>query len=107
MKGAFKKRDWIANGALFPLYHLHQPWSMPSALIEGICLEAYPSRRFQSAWMGIIVHSLPERLLYHRRPCLRAEVTRALSLRGRNHVSRSLSLPGWAHGDLLRTLYPQ
>jgi hypothetical protein len=31
---------------------------MPSSLIEGIFLEAYPSRRFQSAWMGIIVHSV-------------------------------------------------
>jgi hypothetical protein len=25
--------------------------------VGGIFLEAYPSRRFQSAWMGIIVHS--------------------------------------------------
>jgi hypothetical protein len=25
--------------------------------VDGIFLEAYPSRRFQSAWMGIIVHS--------------------------------------------------
>jgi uncharacterized protein len=24
----------------------------------GIFLEAYPARRFQSAWMGIIVHSV-------------------------------------------------
>jgi hypothetical protein len=31
---------------------------MPGSLVEGIFLEAYPSRRFQSAWMGIIVHSL-------------------------------------------------
>ena len=31
---------------------------MPSSLVEGIFLEAYPSRRFQSAWMGIIVHSI-------------------------------------------------
>ncbi len=58
MKGVFGRRDWIANGVLFAVYHVHQPWSMPSSLIEGIFLEAYPSRRFQSAWMGIIVHSL-------------------------------------------------
>jgi hypothetical protein len=31
---------------------------MPTTLVEGIFLEAYPSRRFQSAWMGIIVHSV-------------------------------------------------
>ena len=58
MKGVFGRRDWIANGVLFGVYHLHQPWSMPSAVIEGIFFEAYPSRRFQSAWMGIIVHSI-------------------------------------------------
>jgi hypothetical protein len=37
--------------------HLHQPWEIPGTLVDGILLEAYPSRRFQSAWMGIIVHS--------------------------------------------------
>jgi CAAX protease family protein len=50
--------DWVANGVLFALYHLHQPWSMPSTVAEGAFLEAYPYRRFQSAWMGIIVKSL-------------------------------------------------
>lgn len=58
MRGVFGRRDWVANGVLFALYHLHQPWSMPGSLVEGVFLEAYPSRRFQSAWMGIIVHSL-------------------------------------------------
>jgi uncharacterized protein len=58
MRAVFGRRDWVANGALFTLYHLHQPWSMPSTLVEGIFLEAYPARRFQSAWMGIIVHSV-------------------------------------------------
>ena len=58
MQAVFGKRDWVANGVLFTLYHLHQPWSMPTTLVEGIFLEAYPSRRFQSAWMGIIVHSV-------------------------------------------------
>ncbi len=58
MRAVFGKRDWIANGTLFAVYHLHQPWVIPAALVEGIFLEAYPARRFQSAWMGIIVHSL-------------------------------------------------
>jgi uncharacterized protein len=58
MRAVFGRRDWVANGALFTLYHLHQPWSMPGTLVEGIFLEAYPTRRFQSAWMGIIVHSV-------------------------------------------------
>jgi membrane protease YdiL (CAAX protease family) len=58
MRAAFGRRDWVANGALFAVYHLHQPWSIPNTLVEGVFLLAYPSRRFQSAWMGIMVHSL-------------------------------------------------
>lgn len=58
MQAVFGKGDWVANGVLFTLYHLHVPWVMPETLVEGIFLEAYPSRRFQSAWMGIIVHSV-------------------------------------------------
>lgn len=58
MQGVFGKGDWVANGVLFTLYHVHVPWVMPTTLVEGIFLEAYPSRRFQSAWMGIIVHSV-------------------------------------------------
>jgi membrane protease YdiL (CAAX protease family) len=58
MREVFGRRDWIANGVLFGLYHLHQPWGMPGSVVEGVLLEAYPTRRFQSAWMGIIVHSL-------------------------------------------------
>jgi membrane protease YdiL (CAAX protease family) len=57
MQNVFGRLDWVANGVLFTVYHLHVPWVMPATLIEGIFLEAFPSRRFQSAWMGIIVHS--------------------------------------------------
>jgi hypothetical protein len=32
------------------------PWVIPASLVDIFAL-AYPSRRFQSAWMGIIVHS--------------------------------------------------
>jgi membrane protease YdiL (CAAX protease family) len=57
MRGVFGKRDWVANGAMFALYHLHMPWTILNTFVDGIFLNAYPSRRFQSAWMGIIVHS--------------------------------------------------
>jgi uncharacterized protein len=52
MRGVFGRWDWVANGVLFTVYHLHVPWVMPATLVEGIFLEAYPVRRFQSAWMG-------------------------------------------------------
>jgi len=57
MAGAFGKLDWVMNGLLFGLYHLHQPWGMLSSALEGIFLLALPSRYFRSAWYGIIVHS--------------------------------------------------
>jgi uncharacterized protein len=57
MRAVFGRRDWVANGALFALYHLHMPWAIPATFVDGIFLNAYPARRFQSAWMGIIVHS--------------------------------------------------
>jgi membrane protease YdiL (CAAX protease family) len=56
MRGVFGRGDWVANGVLFAVYHLHIPWVIPTALADIITL-AYPSRRFESAWMGIIVHS--------------------------------------------------
>ncbi len=56
MRGAFGKADWIVNGILFGLYHLHQPWSIPSSITTGL-LQAYATRRWHSAWLGIIAHS--------------------------------------------------
>lgn len=57
MRGVFGRWDWVANGALFGVYHLHQPWGIARSLVNGVFLLAYPSRRWESAWMGIIVHS--------------------------------------------------
>jgi membrane protease YdiL (CAAX protease family) len=56
MKRACGKWDWVVNGVLFACYHLHQPWDIPTSLVDIFAL-SYPSKRFQSAWMGIIVHS--------------------------------------------------
>ncbi|MFI1380084.1 lysostaphin resistance A-like protein [Embleya sp. NPDC020886] len=56
MRGAFGRRDRMVDALLTGLYHLHQPWSMPGAVLAG-ALFAYPSRRFRSAWMGIAIHS--------------------------------------------------
>jgi len=57
MAAAFGKWDWVANGILFGFYHWHKPWIVISAAIEAVFLFALPSRRFQSAWFGIIAHS--------------------------------------------------
>jgi membrane protease YdiL (CAAX protease family) len=57
MQGACGRWDWLVNGVLFGVYHLHQPWGIPSSIIDGALLFALPSKRFHSAWMGIAVHS--------------------------------------------------
>jgi membrane protease YdiL (CAAX protease family) len=56
MNGAFGDADWLVNGVLFGLYHLHEPWAIPGALLDTFVL-AYPSKRYRSALMGIAVHS--------------------------------------------------
>jgi uncharacterized protein len=56
MNGAFGRGDWVANGVLFAAYHLHIPWSIPTNLLD-MFLVSYPTKRYQSAWIGIAVHS--------------------------------------------------
>src|SRR5438094_404123 len=57
IKLAFGRRDWVANAVLFAVYHLHVPWMMPATLLVDTFAIAYPARRYQSAWIGIGVHS--------------------------------------------------
>jgi uncharacterized protein len=56
MRGAFGRGDWVANGVLFAVYHLHMPWAIPTVLVDTFAL-SYPSRRYRSALIGIAVHS--------------------------------------------------
>lgn len=56
MHGAFGDRDWVANGVLFAAYHLHVPWVIPAGLLDTLFI-AYPTKRYQSAWIGIAIHS--------------------------------------------------
>lgn len=56
MKGAFGKWDWVANGVMFGLYHLHQPWGLPGNILSGLLL-AFTGKRFRSNWFPIILHS--------------------------------------------------
>jgi membrane protease YdiL (CAAX protease family) len=57
MAGAFPKSDWLVNGFLFGLYHLHQPWGILSSVTHGVLFFALPSRYFRSSWFGIVAHS--------------------------------------------------
>ncbi len=57
MSGAFGRGDWGANGLLFGLYHLHQPWGMLNSATRGMLCFALPTRLVRSAWFGIAAHS--------------------------------------------------
>ena len=56
MEGVFGRFSWVANGVLFGLYHIHQPWGIPNSVLTGL-LYAYPAYRYRSTWMSIILHS--------------------------------------------------
>jgi membrane protease YdiL (CAAX protease family) len=57
MEGVFGRWSWLANGVLHGIYHVHQPWGIPGSVVSCAFLYAFPSWRFRSIWMGIIVHS--------------------------------------------------
>ena len=58
MNDVFGRGNWVANGVLFGFYHVHMPWVMPATLVIDTFALAYPSKRYQSAWIGIVVHSV-------------------------------------------------
>jgi uncharacterized protein len=57
MEGVFGRWSWVANGVLHGFYHVHQPWGIAASVVSCVFLYAFPSWRFRSTWMGIIVHS--------------------------------------------------
>jgi membrane protease YdiL (CAAX protease family) len=57
MKGAFGRWDWVANGVLFGLYHMHKPWMYLDLVVSSFPI-VWPARRFQSNWMSIVVHGV-------------------------------------------------
>lgn len=56
MQGAFGRWDWLANGVLFAVYHLHVPWVIPQAFVDA-CVP-YASKRYRSSLVGIAAHSV-------------------------------------------------
>jgi len=56
MEGVFGKWDWVANGVIFGVYHLHQPWGLPASIMLGL-LFAFSGKRFRTNWFPIILHS--------------------------------------------------
>jgi membrane protease YdiL (CAAX protease family) len=57
MEGAFGKWSWVANGVLFGLFHLHEPWIILPAALDGAIIFALPVKRFRSTWLAVIAHA--------------------------------------------------
>ena len=57
MEGVFGRWSGVANGVLFGMYHVHMPWAILQNVISGALVLAFPSWRFRSTWMAVIVHS--------------------------------------------------
>jgi membrane protease YdiL (CAAX protease family) len=58
MEGVFGRWSWAASGVLHAFWHIHQPWVIAETVIGSALLYTFPSWRFRSTWMGIIVHSV-------------------------------------------------
>jgi membrane protease YdiL (CAAX protease family) len=59
MNGSFGRFDWLANGILFTAYHIHEWWAMPQVIFDTLIL-VYPSKRYRSSLIGIVVHSVQD-----------------------------------------------
>jgi membrane protease YdiL (CAAX protease family) len=58
MEGVFGRWSWVVNGVLHAVWHVHQPWVIAETVISSVFLYTFPSWRFRSTWMGVIVHSV-------------------------------------------------
>jgi uncharacterized protein len=58
MEGVFGRWSWVASGVLHAFWHVHQPWVILETVISAAFLYTFPSWRFRSTWMAVIVHSI-------------------------------------------------
>jgi membrane protease YdiL (CAAX protease family) len=56
MNDVFGRRDWLANGVLFAVYHLHEPWVILGPLVLPV--EAFAAKRYRSTLVSMAVHSV-------------------------------------------------
>ena len=57
MKWVFGNSDWIANSALFGMYHMHKFWDIPMIILSLFAM-TWPSAKFRSIWFSLIIHGI-------------------------------------------------
>lgn len=57
MKGAFGKWDWVMNGVLFAMYHLHKISEIPLFMVGSI-FYGFLNAKYRSFWPAIIIHGV-------------------------------------------------
>lgn len=57
MQGVFGRWDWLANGILFALYHVHKIEFIPTLLLSSLFI-AYLNKRYRSFWPAVIIHGI-------------------------------------------------
>lgn len=57
MRGVFGRWDWLANGVLFGLYHVHKFWVIPLILLTSLPF-SWAARRYRTIWFAICLHAI-------------------------------------------------
>lgn len=57
MNGTFGDYDWLLNGVLFAVYHVHKPTDIPLILLGSLFI-AYLNKRTKSFWPSVIIHGV-------------------------------------------------
>ena len=57
MRGVFGRWDWLANGVLFGLYHVHKFWAIPLILLTSLPF-SWAARRYRTIWFAICLHAI-------------------------------------------------
>lgn len=59
---AFSNRAWVANGLMFTLNHIWQPWNL-LLILPGALVGAFVVQRRKNTWILIIFHGLANAIL--------------------------------------------
>ena len=84
MRGAFGRWDWLVNGVLFGVYHLHLPWSIPANTARHV-LHLLPRQPVPQCADRHLRAQRPDRRLHRAAAHAGAPMTRPRRTHPRSH----------------------